>query len=64
MIKVVVLEKFRKNWEIGSIVSVKDGYARNYLIPNGKAKFATKNNIDEIKLLEESLLNKDSEKNH
>ena len=62
MIKVVVLEKFRKNWEIGSIVSVKDGYARNYLIPNGKAKFATKNNIDEIKLLEESLLNKDSEK--
>ena len=59
MTKVVVLEKFKKNWEIGSVVSVKDGYARNYLIPNGKAKFATKQNIEEIKSLEESLLKKD-----
>ncbi len=61
MTKVVVLEKFKKNWEIGSVVSVKDGYARNYLIPNGKAKFATKQNIKEIKNLEESLLRKDDE---
>ena len=61
MTKVVVLEKFKKNWEIGSVVSVKDGYARNYLIPNGKAKFATKQNIEEIKFLEESLLKKDEE---
>ncbi len=61
MTKVVVLEKFKKNWEIGSVVSVKDGYARNYLIPNGKAKFATKKNIEEIKSLEESLLKKDDE---
>ena len=61
MTKVVVLEKFKKNWEIGSVVSVKDGYARNYLIPNGKAKFATKKNIKEIKSLEESLIKKDDE---
>ena len=61
MTKVVVLEKFKKNWEIGSVVSVKDGYARNFLIPNGKAKFATKQNIEEIKSLEESLLKKDDE---
>ena len=61
MTKVVVLEKFKKNWEIGSVVSVKDGYARNYLIPNGKAKFATKENIDEIKSLEKSLIKKDDE---
>ena len=61
MTKVVVLEKFKKNWEIGSVVSVKDGYARNYLIPNGKAKFATKVNIEEIKSLEDSLLKKDNE---
>ncbi len=61
MTKVVVLEKFKKNWEIGSVVSVKDGYARNYLIPNGKAKFATKQNIEEIKTLEASLLKKDDE---
>ena len=61
MTKIVVLEKFKKNWEIGSVVSVKDGYARNYLIPNGKAKFATKQNIEEFKILEESLLKKDDE---
>lgn len=61
MTKVVVLEKFKKNWEIGSVVTVKDGYARNYLIPNGKAKFATKKNIEDIKLIEENLLKKDSE---
>ena len=61
MTKVVVLEKFKKNWEIGSVVSVKDGYARNYLIPNGKAKIATKQNIEDIKLIEETLLKKDSE---
>ena len=61
MTKVVVLEKFKKNWEIGSIVSVKDGYARNYLIPTGKAKFATTQNIEEIKTLEKSLLKKDDE---
>ena len=61
MTKVVVLEKFKKNWEIGSVVSVKDGYARNYLIPNGKAKFATKKNIEEIKSLKESLFKKDDE---
>ena len=61
MTKVVVLEKFKKNWEIGSVVSVKDGYARNYLIPNGKARFATKVNIDEIKTIESKLLKKDEE---
>ena len=61
MAKVVVLEKFKKNWEIGSVVTVKDGYARNYLIPNGKAKFATKKNIEEIKSLKESLFKKDDE---
>ena len=61
MTKVVVLEKFKKNWEIGSVVTVKDGYARNYLIPNGKAKFATKQNIEEIKSLKESLFKKDDE---
>ena len=62
MTKVVVLEKFKKNWEIGSVVTVKDGYARNYLIPNGKAKFATKENINDIKLIESNLLKKDNEK--
>ena len=33
----------------GEIVSVKDGYARNYLIPRGMAKNATKINVEAIK---------------
>jgi large subunit ribosomal protein L9 len=61
MAKVVVLEKIRKNWQIGTVVTVKDGYARNFLIPNGKAKFATKKNIEEIKSLEVNLIKKDNE---
>ena len=48
MLKVVILEKIRKNWDIGSVVSVKNGFARNYLIPTGKAKIATKDNIKDI----------------
>ena len=61
MTKIVVLEKFKKNWEIGSVVTVKNGYARNYLIPNGKAKIATKQNIEDFKLLKENLLKIDDE---
>ena len=61
MAKVVVLEKFKRNWSIGSVVSVKNGFARNYLVPNGKAKIATTKNIEEIKSLESSLLKKDEE---
>ena len=61
MTKVIVLEKFKKNWSIGSVVSVKDGYARNYLIPNGKAKIATTKNISDIKVIEDNLLSKDNE---
>ena len=61
MTKIVVLEKFKKNLDIGSVVTVRDGYARNYLIPNGKAKFATKKNIEQIKSLEDSLIKKDDE---
>ena len=61
MTKVIVLEKFKKNWSIGSVVNVKDGYARNYLIPNGKAKIATPKNIEDIRIIEDNLLNKDNE---
>ena len=61
MLKVVILEKIRKNWDIGSVVSVKNGYARNYLIPTGKAKIATKDNIEYIVQQKVSLEAKDKE---
>ena len=61
MLKVVVLEKIKKNWDIGSVVSVKNGFARNYLIPTGKAKIATKDNIEDIMKKKASLEEKDKE---
>ena len=61
MLKVVFLEKIKKNWDIGSVVSVKNGFARNYLIPTGKAKIATKDNIEDIMKKKASLEEKDKE---
>ena len=59
--KVILKEDVQNLGQQGDVVEVKSGYARNYLIPNGKAKFATKQNIDEIKLIQGSLLKKDDE---
>jgi large subunit ribosomal protein L9 len=42
--KVILLQKIRKVGGLGDIVDVKPGYARNYLIPQGKASRATKEN--------------------
>lgn len=43
--KVILLEKYKKLGEVGSVVEVKGGYARNFLIPGEKAVQATKENI-------------------
>jgi large subunit ribosomal protein L9 len=43
---VILLEKVPNLGDLGDIVSVKAGYARNYLIPQGKAKPATKENLE------------------
>jgi large subunit ribosomal protein L9 len=42
--EVILLEKIANLGELGQVVKVKDGYARNYLIPHGKAKRATEDN--------------------
>ena len=43
--KIILNQKIANLGKEGDIVTVKDGYARNYLIPNGWAMLATKNNI-------------------
>ena len=48
--QIILLEKVINVGDLGEVVKVKQGYARNYLIPQGKAKRATPENI---KLLEE-----------
>lgn len=46
--EVILLEKVGKLGEIGDKVTVKSGFGRNYLIPQGKAIFATAANIAEF----------------
>ena len=43
--QVILLEKNEKLGNLGDVANVKSGYARNYLIPQGKAKPANKANI-------------------
>ncbi|MBO5657910.1 MAG: 50S ribosomal protein L9 [Duodenibacillus sp.] len=46
--QIILLEKINHLGELGTIVKVKDGYARNYLIPTGRAKRATQAAIAEF----------------
>ena len=46
--EIILLEKIINLGELGDVVSVKDGYGRNFLIPQGKAKRATETNKAEF----------------
>jgi large subunit ribosomal protein L9 len=43
--QVILMERLANLGNLGDVVKVKDGYARNYLIPKGKAKRATEENL-------------------
>jgi len=47
-VEVILLEKMRNLGALGEKVKVKSGYARNYLIPEGKACYATKDNLNKF----------------
>jgi large subunit ribosomal protein L9 len=46
--QIILLDKVVNLGGLGDVVKVKDGYARNYLIPQGKAKRATQANLAEF----------------
>jgi large subunit ribosomal protein L9 len=46
--EVILLERVPKLGQMGETVKVKDGYARNFLLPNGKALRATKANKEKF----------------
>ena len=52
---VILLEKIENLGYLGDKVSVKPGYARNYLIPKAKAKYATAENLKEFEEKKEEL---------
>lgn len=45
---VILLDKVENLGDIGDLVNVKPGYGRNFLLPQGKAALATKQNIAEV----------------
>ena len=60
--KVILLENVRKIGSIGEIIEVKRGFARNYLIANKKALYASKENVFEVEKIKTELSKKDNEK--
>ena len=60
--KVILLENLRRIGSIGEIIEVKRGFARNYLISNKKALYASKENIAEVEKIKAELGKKDTEK--
>ena len=60
--KVILLENVRKVGSIGEIIDVKRGYARNFLISQKKALFASKENIKEVEKIKNELNKRDLDK--
>ena len=60
--KVILLENLRRIGSIGEIIDVKRGFARNFLISNKKALYASKENIAEVEKIKSELSKKDTEK--
>ena len=59
--QIILLENIKNLGNIGDVINVKRGYARNYLVKNNKALYASKENIDEVNKKKEELNKKDSE---
>jgi large subunit ribosomal protein L9 len=60
--KVILLENVKRIGSIGEVIEVKRGYARNFLIANKKALYASKENISEVEKIKADLSKKDNEK--
>ena len=60
--KVILLENVKRIGSIGEVIDVRRGYARNFLIANKKALYASKENIKEVEKIKSALSKKDNEK--
>ena len=60
--RVILLENLKKIGSIGEIIDVKRGFARNFLIANKKALYASKENITKVEKIKTELSKKDNEK--
>ncbi|WP_163540336.1 50S ribosomal protein L9, partial [Klebsiella pneumoniae] len=53
--EVILLERVAKLGQMGEVVRVKDGFARNFLLPRGKALRATKDNREKFESMKADL---------
>ena len=60
--KVILTTNIKKLGKIGELVNVKDGHARNYLLPKKKALRNTKSNLDYYEKIKEDIISKEKEK--
>jgi len=60
--KIILLENVKKVGSIGEVIDVKRGFARNFLISNKKALYASKENIKEVGKIKIDLAKKDNDK--
>ena len=60
--KVILLENVKRIGSIGEVIDVKRGFARNFLIANKKALYASKENIREVEKIKSDLAKKDNDK--
>ena len=56
--EIILKEDIKNLGEIGDVVSVKPGYGRNFLVPQGKAVFATADNLKNLEQQKEELRKK------
>ena len=59
--EIILLENISKLGKIGEVVKVKDGYARNFLLSQGKALRSNKKNLEIVGKKKEELNKKDNE---
>ncbi len=60
--KVILLENVKRIGSIGEVIEVKRGFARNFLIANKKALYASKENIKDVEKIKSELAKKDNDK--
>jgi large subunit ribosomal protein L9 len=59
-LKVILAKDYEKLGSAGDIINVKDGFAKNYLIPNNIVILLTKGNINQMEIVKKSLIKKDA----
>ena len=58
--KVVLTRDYEKLGSAGDVINVKDGFVKNFLIPNNIALIATQGNINQMEIVKKSLIKKEA----